>query len=95
MGKREIWDIDPFTNDVRLLVSTENGVLMPAISPDGTRIAFIESREDGSSVYVADFEFDEDGELEGVITFEDAQLLSVETDLQHLLPALGRQMGSW
>lgn len=85
-GKREIWDIDPFTNDVRLLVSTENGVLMPAISPDGTRIAFVETREDGSSVYVADFEFDEDGELDGVITSDDAQLLPVETDLQHLFP---------
>ncbi len=85
-GKREIWDIDPFTNDVRLLVSAENGVLMPAISPDGTRIAFVETREDGSSVYVADFEFDEDGELETVITLEDAQLLSEEPDIQHLFP---------
>ena len=86
-GRREIWDIDPFSNDVRLLVSTEDGALMPSISPDGKRIAFVEARQDATSVYVADFEFDADGELAGVTTLDEAQLLSTESGLQHLFPA--------
>ena len=86
-GRREIWDIDPFTNDVRLLVSTENGVLMPSISPDGQRIAFVETREDATGVYIADFEFDANGEIASVVTLDDATLLSTESGLQHLFPA--------
>lgn len=85
-GNREIWDIDPFTNDVRLLVSADNDLTMPAISPDGNRIAFVERSESATNVYVADFEFDEDGEISGVLTLDDAQLLSQGEQLQHLFP---------
>ena len=85
-GKREIWDINPFTNDVRLLVSANNDVYMPDISPDGKSIAFVEIHDDGSSVYVADFEFDRNDELAEVITLEDARLLSDEPGVQQLFP---------
>ena len=89
-GKSEIWDIDPFTNEVRLLVSADNGLTMPAISPDGTRIALVELRESGSNIYVADFEFDEDGEVAGVVSLDDAQLLSEGQGFQHLFPRWSR-----
>ena len=34
-GNSEIWDVDPFTSDTRLLVSSDADLTMPAISPDG------------------------------------------------------------
>ena len=85
-GKREIFDIDPFSGDRRLLVSAETDLTMPVISPDGTRIAFVESLEVGSNVYVADLKFDENGDVEGVITMDDAQMLSAEDGLRHIFP---------
>lgn len=85
-GKREIWDIDPFTSDSRLLVSADNDVTMPAISPDGSRIAFVERRAEGSNIYVADFELDENGNLNGNLSIDDAQLLSEGQGFQHLFP---------
>ncbi len=85
-GRREIFDIDPFNGDSRLLVSAENDVMMPAISPDGARIAFVESLEAASYVYVADLKLDENGDVSGVVTLDDAQLLSTEDGLRHLFP---------
>ena len=85
-GKLEIWDTDPFSGDSRLLVSAENDLTMPAISPDGTRIAFVERRDDGSNIYLANFEFDENGDAVGDLSLDDAQLLSEGQGFQQLFP---------
>ncbi len=85
-GIREIFDTDPFHGGRRLVASGQNDLIMPAISPDGRRIAFVESFEGSANVYVADLEFDEDGELDGVATMDDARRLSSDDGLQHLFP---------
>ena len=87
-GKREIFDVDPFTGDVRLLASAENDLIMPAISPDGTKIAFVESLEDSSNIYVADLSFDEGGEIDAVVTLNDARWLTSEEaqGIRHMFP---------
>ncbi len=85
-GKREIFDTNPFIGDQRLLVSGENDLFMPAVSPDGTRIAFVELLTDNSQVYVADIHMDENGEMDPDATMENAIQLSTEDDLQHLFP---------
>ena len=85
-GNLEIFDIDPFTGDVRLLVTSETDLVMPAISPDGTRIAFVELLEDESHVYVGDLELDENGDVVGATTLDAAAMLSTEDGLKHLFP---------
>ena len=85
-GSLDIFDIDPFTGDVRLLVTSETDLVMPAISPEGTQIAFAELLEEQSHVYVGDLHLDEDGDVVGAITLDDAQKLSTEDGLKHLFP---------
>lgn len=85
-GIREIFDTDPFNGGRRLVVSGQNDLLMPAISPDGRRIAFVESQESSASIYVADLKLNEDGKLDGVVTMDDARRLSAADGLQHLFP---------
>ena len=85
-GKREIFDINPFLGDRRLLLSGEHDVFMPAISSGGTRIAFVERVDGNSHVYVADFQYDENGEVDVEATMADAARVSIEEDLQHLFP---------
>ena len=85
-GSREIFDADPFNGGSRLVASGQNDLIMPAISPDGRRIAFVESFEGSANVYVADLEFDESGELSGVVTVDNAHRLSADDGLQHLFP---------
>ncbi len=85
-GKREIFDIDPFFGDVRLLVSTEHDVMMPAISPDGQRIAFVQNDGENTNIYVADFVFDADGELLEAISLDDAKLLTDDPGFRTIFP---------
>ena len=85
-GTREIFDTDPFSGESRLVASGDNDLVMPAISPDGERIAFVESLDDRSNIYVADLKLDDNGELTGVVTMDDARMLSTEDGLQHLFP---------
>ena len=85
-GNREIFDTDPFNRGRRLLVSGDNDLMMPTISPDGRQIAFVESLEDSANIYVGDLNLDEDGALIGAINTGDARRLSTEDGLQHLFP---------
>ena len=85
-GKREIFDVDPFNGDVRLLASGDGDLIMPAISPDSTRIAFVESFENDSHVYVGEMKFNRNGKLDGIVTVEDARRLSIEEGARHLFP---------
>ncbi len=85
-GNREIFDTDPFNGGRRLVATGQNDLIMPAISPDGRRIAFVESFEGYANIYVADLQFDENGDLIGVVTVDDARRLSADDGLQHLFP---------
>ncbi len=85
-GNREIFDTDPFNGGRRLVATGQNDLIMPVISPDGRRIAFVESFESNANVYVADLQFDETGELSDVVTMDDARRLSADDGLQHLFP---------
>ena len=85
-GNREIFDTDPFNGGRRLIATGENDLIMPSISPDGRRIAFVESFEGSANVYVAGLKLDENGGLSGVVTMNDARLLSADDGLQHLFP---------
>ena len=85
-GNVDIFDIDPFTGDVRLLVTSETDLVMPAISPDGTQIAFVELLEEEAHIYVGDLQLDENGDVVGSITLGDAEKLTTEDGLKHLFP---------
>ena len=85
-GVREIYDIEPFTGEVRQLVTGENDLFMPAISPDSTKIAFVESTDSGSHIFVADLELDENGGIVGAVNAADARQLSSEDGIQNLFP---------
>ncbi len=85
---REIFDVDPFTGESRLIVSGENDLIMPSISPDGMRIAFVETIENSSDIYVAELSFDENGEIDSVVSLDDARMLTADegVELRHLFP---------
>lgn len=85
-GSMDIFDIDPFNGDIRLLVVSDNDLVMPAISPDGSQIAFVEMMEGEAHIYVGDLQLDADGDVVGVITLADAEKLTTEEGLKHLFP---------
>ena len=85
-GNADIFDIDPFTGDVRLLVTGESDLVMPSISPDGTQIAFVELLEEQAHIYVGNLKLDEHGVVDGSIALEDAEKLTTEDGLKHLFP---------
>ena len=85
-GNADIFDTDPFTGDVRLLATSETDLVMPAISPDGTQIAFVELLEEEAHIYVGDLQLDENGNVVGAITLEDAEKLTTDDGLKHLFP---------
>ena len=55
-GNADIFDTNPFTGDVRHLVTSETDLVMPAISPDGNQIAFVELLEEEAHIYVGDLQ---------------------------------------
>ncbi len=85
-GNTDIFDINPFTGHVRPLVTSETNLVMPAISPDGTQIAFAELQEEEANIYIGDLQLDENGDVVGAITLDDAQKLTTEDGLKHLFP---------
>lgn len=85
-GTMQIYDIEVETGTIRQLVDIEDGSAMPAISPDGTRIAFLVTVGVNWQLYVADLPVpDAEGNIVP-ITLEGATKLSVDDDVQTLLP---------
>ncbi len=85
-GTLQVYDIEFDTGEVRQLIDIPEGSSMPSISPDGTKIAFVVTVESNWQLYVADLPVpDEEGNITP-ITQEAATKLSVDDDVQHLLP---------
>lgn len=85
-GTLQIYDIEIETGDIRQLVDIPDGSALPAISPDGTQIAFVIPKDINWQLYVADMpQPDAEGNIVP-ITLDDATKLSDNDDVQNLLP---------
>ena len=85
-GKLQIYDIQIETGKIRQLVDDPDGTSMPAISPDGTQIAYVITTGTHWQLYVADLPApDADGNIIP-ITREQSIKLSDDDSLQSLLP---------
>ncbi len=85
-GIFQIYDIEIETGKIRQLVDEPAGSAMPAISPDGARIAFVITTGSNWQLYVADLPVpDAEGNIVPV-TLEQATKLSVEDEVQSVLP---------
>ncbi len=85
-GTLQVYDIDIETGNIRQLIDIPEGSTMPAISPEGTKIAFVVTTEPNWQVHVADLpQPDDQGNIEP-LTLEDTTKLSDDDEVLHLLP---------
>lgn len=85
-GIIQVYDIEIESGTIRQLVDIPDGSAMPAISPDGTKLAFVVTKDANWQLYVAEIPVpDSEGNIVP-ITLADATRLSDNDDVQNLLP---------
>ncbi len=94
-GRFQIYDIDPFRNDMRQITAVEDGAIMPAISPDGSKIAFVQTTGWAWQIELADLTFDRDGQLVALNSNSDNMIrISQSDEHRHLRPIFSPD-GAW
>ena len=85
-GNRQIFDANPFTGETRVLVTGDADLMMPSISYDGTKIAFVASSSGSRRVYWAEIQFDADMGLVRPLAPDDFRPLTPEDANRQLFP---------
>ena len=82
----QLFDIDPFRDDIRQLTDLGGGIIMPAVSPDGSRVAFLRATDWAWQLFTATFPRGDEGEINRLITEDDVTKISSNDEVRHLLP---------
>lgn len=86
-GTSQIYDFDIETEEIRQLTNDPDGALMPAISPDGTRLAWVSTQNDRWwQIYVALIPSAGEGGEVAPIERDQAMKISDNDEVQNLLP---------